>query len=192
MEPNFQVETRHNEDAYKSMITVHYMRHKKNKYSDKLLYLVGALLAAVVWYMTAGHNYRSIRALGAGLMTLAIFWLLVPYLDRVSAQNVCRRLANTTIKSAQKNKIFGIPTRYRFYADRLDAADGEGSVETLYADITDMVETEDYFILFGKDGRCILARKSDFTVGTPEAFSAFIATACGRKLDFFEMPSRRR
>ena len=30
MEPNFQVETAHDQDAYNNMVTAHYMLHEKN------------------------------------------------------------------------------------------------------------------------------------------------------------------
>lgn len=192
MEPKFQVETAHNEDAYKNMLTVHYMRHKKNRHSLPMLYAVCVFLGVVVWYFSAGGNYASIRALGSGIFIAALACILAPALDRFSAARVCQRLSQTTIKAARKNKVFGLPTRYRFYGDRLDAADNAGSVETPYSQINDLVETKDYFLLFAVDGKCILARKSDFTLGTPEEFSAFIGPACGRKLDFFEMPKPRR
>lgn len=192
MEPKFQVETAHNEDAYKNMLTVHYMRHQKNKHSLLMLYAVCVFLGAVVWYFSAGGNYTSIRALGAGIFVAAVTCILAPTLDRFSAARVCQRLTQTATKAAKKNKIFGLPTRYRFYDDRLDAADNAGCVETPYSQINDLVETKDYFLLFAVDGKCVLIRKSDFTLGTPEDFSAFIGPACGRKLEFFEMPQRRR
>lgn len=190
MEPIFQVETAHNEDAYNNMVTVHYMRHQKN--SVKLLYGVAAVLAVMVWYFTAGGNYTSIRALGSGIFTLAIIALLVPYIDRFSAGQVCHRMKQTVVKAAKKNDIYGIPTRYRFYEASLDASDGQGCVETAYSRVTDLVETEGYYLLFIDNGQCILARKSDFTLGTADDFAAFISRATGKKMDFFEMPKRRR
>lgn len=190
MEPIYQIETAHNEEAYHNMVTVHYMRHQKN--SVKLLYGLAVVLALLVWYMTAGGDYGSIRALGAGIFALAVILLLVPYIDRFSAAQLCRRMKDTVVKAAKKNGIYGIPTRYRFYADRLDAADGAGCVETPYSRVTDLVETEGYFLLFIDNGQCILARKSDFTKGAADEFSAFLPQAVGKKMDFFEMTRGRR
>lgn len=190
MEPIFQVETAHNEDAYNDMVTVHYMRHQKN--SVKMLYALAIGLALLVYGMTAGGNWTSIRAVGSGVFTGAVALLLVPYIDRFSAKQVCRRMKDSVVKGAKKNGIYGIPTRYRFYETAMDAADGSGSVETEYSRITDLVETEGYFLLFVDNGQCILARKADFTQGSADDFSAFIAKAAGKKMDFFEMPKRRR
>ena len=175
MEPNFQVETAHDQDAYNNMVTAHYMLHEKN--SIKSLYALAVVLALCVWWIAAGGNYTSIRALGSGITTLAIVLLLVPYLDRV-------------VKAAKKNKFYGIPTRYRFYDDKLDASDSAGSVETPYSQVTDLVETERYFLVFLKSGQCVLARKTDFTVGEAADFKDFLTRACGRDMRFFEMPKR--
>lgn len=190
MEPIFQVETAHNEDAYNNMVTTHYMLHQKN--SVKLLYVLAAALGVLVWWFSAAGNYASIGALGGGIMTLAIAFLAVPYVDRFSAQQVCRRMKQNVVKAAKKSKIYGIPTRYRFYEDRLDASDGSGCVETAYSRVTDLVETEGYYLIFIDNGQCILARKTDFTVGDPEGFTAFMEKACSRKMTAFEMPKRRR
>ena len=152
MEPNFQVETAHDQDAYNNMVTAHYM------------------LALCVWWIAAGGNYTSIRALGSGITTLAIVLLLVPYVDRFAARQVCHRLLDRVVKAAKKNKFYGIPTRYRFYDDKLDASDSAGSVETPYSQVTDLVETERYFLVFLKSGQCVLARKTDFTVGEAADF----------------------
>lgn len=107
----------------------------------------------------AGGNYTSIRALGSGITTLAIVLLLAPYVDRFAARQVCHRLLDRVVKAAKKNKFYGIPTRYRFYDDKLDASDSAGSVETPYSQVTDLVETERYFLVFLKSGQCVLAAK---------------------------------
>lgn len=189
MEPKFQIESAHDEDAYNNMVTVHYMLHKKNPV--KYLYILGAVIALMVWFIVAGENYASIRAAGMGIATLAIIWLLVPYIDRFSAQQVCRRLKGTVTKAAKKNEFYGIPIRYRFYDDKMDASDNQGCVTTSYEQVSDLVETEGYFLVFQRDGRCILARKTDFTIGGAADFKPFIAAACGREMRFFEMPKFR-
>lgn len=190
MEPNFQIETAHNKEAYRTMVTAHYMLHQKN--SIKLLYGLAAVLGVMVWWVVAAGNYGSMRALGSGLATGAIALLCVPYIDRFAANQVCSRLLDRIVKAAKKNKFYGIPTRYRFYEDKLDASDGAGSVDTPYDEVTDLVETTDYFLVFVKSGQCILARKTDFTLGTAEDFKVFIAKACGRDMRPFEMPLRRQ
>ena len=193
MEPRFQVETRHGEEAYRDMAAVHFMRHKKNPHSTMMLYVLGVVLAAVVWFAAAEGDYTSVSALGAGIFTLAAAWLLTPYIDRFSAQRVCQRLADTTIRAAKKAHTFGIPTRYRFYEDHMDAADGAGCIETPYSKVTDLVETQHYFLLFDNDGKCVLARKSDFTLGDPKDFSPFLSSVCGRAMEPFQpAPARRR
>lgn len=189
MEPKFQVETVHNEDAYHNMVTVHYMLHKKNP--TWYLYLLGAVLALAVWFLAANGNYASLRAVGIGITTLAIIWLLVPFIDRFSAKQVCHRLKGTIIKGAKKNGFFGIPTRYRFYETEMDFADSQGSVTVPYSGVSDLVETDGYFLVFQRDGRCALARKTDFTLGKAEDFKAFLSAACGREMRFFEMPKSR-
>ena len=188
MEPNFQVETAHDQDAYNNMVTAHYMLHEKN--SIKSLYALAVVLALCVWWIAAGGNYTSIRALGSGITTLAIVLLLVPYVDRFAARQVCHRLLDRVVKAAKKNKFYGIPTRYRFYDDKLDASDSAGSVETPYSQVTDLVETELYFLVFLKSGQCVLAPKTDFTVGEAADFKDFLTRACGRDMRFFEMPKR--
>ena len=55
MEPNFQVETAHDQDAYNNMVTAHYMLHEKN--SIKSLYALAVVLALCVWWIAAGGNY---------------------------------------------------------------------------------------------------------------------------------------
>ena len=103
MEPNFQVETAHDQDAYNNMVTAHYMLHEKN--SIKSLYALAVVLALCVWWIAAGGNYTSIRALGSGITTLAIVLLLVPYVDRFAARQVCHRLLDRVVKAAKKKKI---------------------------------------------------------------------------------------
>ena len=111
-------------------------------------------------------------------------------MDRFAARQVCHRLLDRVVKAAKKNKFYGIPTRYRFYDDKLDASDSAGSVETPYSQVTDLVETERYFLVFLKSGQCVLARKTDFTVGEAADFKDFLTRACGRDMRFFEMPKR--
>lgn len=190
MEPKFQVETRHDSDAYNNMITVHYMRHQKN--SVKALYVLGVVLALFIWFAAARGNYMSLSALGTGIFCLALILLAVPYVDRMAARNVCRRMLRGAVKSAGKGHTLGLPTRYRFYEDRLDASDSGGCVETPYAEVTDLVETDGYFLLYLESGQCILARKKDFTVGTSEDFKPFISERCGKEMAFFEMSWRNR
>lgn len=190
MEPIFQVETAHDTDAYNNMVTAHYMRHQKN--SIKALYALGVVLGLCIWLMVSGGNLRDLRALGTGIFFLALILLLVPYLDRFAALQVCKRMLRSIEKAARKNKIYALPTRYRFYEDHLDASDNSGTVETPYTKVKDLVETEDYFLLFLESSQCILARKKDFTLGDADGFQAFIAGACGRELAFFPMPRRRR
>lgn len=190
MEPNFQVETRHDSDAYNNMITVHYVRHQKN--SIKALYALGVVLALFVWFISAGGNYASIRALGTGIFSLALILLAVPYVDRIAAKNVCRRMLRGAVKAAEKGDTYGLPTRYRFYEDHLDATDSAGCVESPYSKVTDLVETDGYYLLFLESGQCILARKTDFTVGTSKDFKPFISRCCGKEMAFFEMSWRNR
>lgn len=189
MEPIFQVETAHDTDAYNNMVTTHYMRHQKN--SIKALYALGVVLGLCIWLLLSGGNFANLRALGTSIFFLALILLLVPYLDRFAALQVCRRMLRSIEKSARKNKTYALPTRYRFYEDRLDASDSSGSVETPYTKVKDLVETENYFLLFLESSQCILARKKDFTVGSAADFKAFIAGACGREMAFFQMPRRR-
>lgn len=190
MEPIFQVETRHDSDAYSNMITVHYMRHQKN--SIKSLYVLGIALAAAIWLITANGSFTSLRALGTGIFSLALILLAVPYVDRIAAQNVCRRMLRSAVKAAEKGDTYGLPTRYRFYEEHLDASDSAGCVETPYTKVTDLVETADYDLIFLESGQCILARKTDFTLGTAADLKPFLAQRCGREMDFFEMPRRNR
>lgn len=190
MEPNFQIETAHDKDAYRNMVTAHYMLHQKN--SIKLLYVLAAVLGVVVWWMVAAGNLASMRALGSGLATGAIAMLCVPYIDGFAARQVCSRLFDRVVKAAKKNRFYGIPTRYRFYEDKLDASDGAGCVETPYGEVTDLVETQGYYLLFIKSGQCILARKTDFSLGTAEDFKPFISKACDREMRPFEMPKKKR
>lgn len=186
MEAKFQVETVHDQEAYRNMVTVHYMLHQKN--SVKILYVLGALLALCVWWSAGNGRFASLGGFGAGLMTLAVSFLAIPYIDRFAARRVCARLLDRVVKGAKKNKTFGIPTRYRFYEDRLDASDGVGTVETLYSQVTDLVETQGYYLVFLQSGQCILARKSDFTAGTAAELGPFLSAACGRPLRTYEMP----
>ena len=187
MEPRFQVEAVHDREAHRNMVTVHYMLHQKN--SVKALYAVGALLALCVWWTTANGDLTSIRALGTGLLTFAVLFLAIPYIDRFAARQGCARVLGRVVKGAKKSKTFGIPTRYRFYEDRLDASDSEGTIETPYSQVTDLVETQGYHLIFLQSGQCIVARKSDLTLGTPEELGPFLAEACGRPLRTYEMPA---
>ena len=107
MEPNFQVETAHDQDAYNNMVTAHYMLHEKN--SIKSLYALAVVLALCVWWIAAGGNYTSIRALGSGITTLAIVLLLVPYVDRFAARQVCHRLLDRVVKAAKKTNSTASP-----------------------------------------------------------------------------------
>lgn len=190
MEPRFQVETAHDADAYNNMVTTHYMLHQKN--SIKLLYVLGVVLALGIWWLASGGNPANLRALGTGIFFLAVILLLVPYLDRFAARQVCQRMLRGIVKAARKGKTMGLPTRYRFFDDHLDAADSAGSVETPYAKVTDLVETQGYFLVFLESGQCILARKKDFTKGAAEEFKPFISGACGREMTFYEMETPRR
>lgn len=189
MEPIFQAETRHDTDAYNNMVTAHYMLHQKN--SVKALYVLGVALALIIWFLASGGNFANLSALGTGIFTLALILLAVPYVDRFSAAQVCARMLRGVVRSAQKNGSYGLATRYRFYEDRLDAADKAGCVETPYQKVKDLVETRDYFLIFLESGQCILTRKTDFTLGDPAEFKPFLTARCGREMLFFEMPRRR-
>jgi len=190
MEPRFQVETRHNEAAYRAMATVHFLRHTKNKHSLAMLYGLVAVLGVLMWFLTADGNYGSLRALGSGLLVLGVGALVAPYLDRFSAGNVCKRLSDNLIKGAKKGKTFGIPTRYRFYEDRLEASDGAGTIVTPYDKVTDSVETEAFFLFFDKDGRCTLFSKEHFTIGDADGLRDFLGEK-GRKPELFLIENKK-
>ena len=68
MEPLFQVETAHDADAYRHMVTVHYMLHQKNPVWA--LYALAVVLALFIWWMAAAGNYTSLSALGTGVFCL--------------------------------------------------------------------------------------------------------------------------
>ena len=140
MEPLFQVETAHDADAYRHMVTVHYMLHQKNPVWA--LYALAVVLALFIWWMAAAGNYTSLSALGTGVFCLALFLLAVPYVDRSAAKRVCHRMEKQVVKAAKKNDAYAKPIRYRFFEDHLDAADSAGSSETPYGQITDLVEDE--------------------------------------------------
>ena len=74
----------------------------------------------------------------------------------------------------------------------LDAADSAGSSETLYGQITDLVEADGYLLVFLKSGQCILARKKDFTLGDPAGLFPFLAQRSGRAPRTFQMPEKGR
>lgn len=190
MEPLFQVETAHDADAYGNMVTVHYMLHQKNPIWT--LYLLAVVVAVAIWWLAAAGNYTSLSALGTGIFCLALFLLGVPYVDRSAAQRVCRRMEKQVVKAARKNGAYGKPIRYRFFDDHLDSADGAGSTETPYDQITDLVETDGYLLVFLKSGQCVLARKRDFTLGDPAGLFPFLAQRSGKTPRTFQMPRRGR
>lgn len=190
MEPLFQVETAHDAESYRHMVTAHYMLHQKNPIWA--LYALAVVLALFIWWMAAAGNYTSLSALGTGIFCLALFLLAVPYVDRSAALRVCRRMEKQVVKAARKNGAYGKPIRYRFFEDHLDSADSGGSTETAYDQITDLVETEGYLLVFLKSGQCILARKKDFTQGDPAALFPLLEQRSGKIPRTFRMPERRR
>lgn len=190
MEPLFQVETAHDADAYANMITVHYMLHQKNPVWT--LYVMAVVVAAALWWLVADGDYTSLAALGIGFSCLAFFLLGVPYLDRFSAQRVCRRMERRLVKAVRENGTYGKLIRYRFFEDHLDSADSVGGAESSYDQITDLVETEGYLLVFLKSGQCILAQKKDFTLGDPAALFPFLAQRSGKTPRIFQMPRRDR
>lgn len=190
MEPLFQVETAHDADAYGNMVTVHYMLHEKNPIWA--LYILAVVVAAAIWWLAAAGNYTSLSALGTGIFCLAFFLLGVPYVDRFAAQRVCRRMEKQVVKAARKNGAYGKPIRYRFFDDHLDSADSAGSTETPYDQITDLVETAGYLLVFLKSGQCVLARKKDFTLGDPAALFPLLEQRSGKTPRTFQMPRRGR
>lgn len=190
MEPLFQVETAHDADAYRHMVTVHYMLHQKSPVWT--LYALAVVLALFIWWMAAAGNYASLSALGTGVFCLAFFLLGVPYVDRSAAKRVCRRMEKQVVKAAKKNDAYAKPIRYRFFEDHLDAADSAGSSETPYGQITDLVETEDYLLIFLQSGQCILARKRDFTLGDPAGLFPLLSQRSGKTPRTFRMTEKRR
>ena len=190
MEPLFQVETAHDADAYRHMVTAHYMLHQKNP--TWALYALAVVLALFIWWIAAAGNYTSLSALGTGVFCLAFFLLAVPYVDRSAALRVCRRMEKQVVKAAQKNGAYGKPIRYRFFEDHLDSADSGGSTETSYDQITDLVETGGYLLVFLRSGQCILARKKDFTQGDPAGLFSFLAQRSGTSPRAFQMPEKHR
>ena len=190
MEPLFQVETTHDADAYRHMVTVHYMLHQKNPVWA--LYALAVVLALFIWWLSAAGNYTSLSALGTGVFCLAFFLMAVPYVDRSAARRVCRRMEKQVVKAARKNGAYGKPIRYRFFEDHLDAADSGGSSETPYDQITDLVEAGGYLLVFLKSGQCILARKKDFTLGGPAGLFPFLEARSGKAPRTFQMPEKGR
>ena len=85
MEPNFQVETAHDQDAYNNMVTAHYMLHEKN--SIKSLY-AAVVLGSCAFGGFAGGNYTR-SELWLRITTLAIS--LLSLMDRFAARQ-CHRL----------------------------------------------------------------------------------------------------
>ena len=67
-----------------------------------------------------------------------------------------------------------------------------GTVETLYSQVTDLVETQGYSLVFLQSGQCILARKRDFTLGDPAGLFPFLAQRSGRAPRTFQMPEKGR
>lgn len=190
MEPLFQVETAHDANAYRHMVTVHYMLHQKNPVWA--LYALAVVLALFIWWMAAAGNYTSLSALGTGVFCLAFFLLGVPYVDRSAAKRVCRRMEKQVVKAAKKNDAYAKPIRYRFFDDHLDAADSTGSSQTPYTQTTDLVETEDYLLIFLQSGQCILARKKDFTLGDPAGLFPLLSQRSGKTPRTFRMTEKRR
>lgn len=190
MEPLFQVETAHDADAYRHMVTVHYMLHQKNPVWA--LYALAVVLALFIWWMAAAGNYTSLSALGTGVFCLALFLLGVPYVDRSAAKRVCRRMEKQVVKAAKKNGAYGKPIRYRFFDDHLDSADSTGSTETPYDQITDLVETDSYLLIFLKSGQCLLVRKTGFTLGDPAGLFPFLEAHSGKAPRTFQMPEKGR
>ena len=92
------METAHDQDAYNNMVTAHYMLHEKNSIKPVC---PRRRTGPVRLGIAAGGNY-SIRALGSGITTLAIVLLLVPYVDRFAARQVCHRLLDRVVKAAKK------------------------------------------------------------------------------------------
>lgn len=192
VDPNFQVETRLDSDAYLNIVTVHYMLHQKS--SIRALYVLGVGLAVCIWFLAARGNYAGLSALGAGLFSLAVILLLVPYWDRFAARRVCRRMHRGAVRAAEKSRIYLLPVRYRFYDGHMDISDRTGRVELPYQKVTDLVETAGYFLVFySGNTMCIPARKRDFTTGDCREFGPFLEARCNRKPVFFDLsrPSGR-
>lgn len=189
MEPNFQVETKHTQQTYQHMVSAHFMRHKKN--SIVPLYILMGVLALGVWYLAAEGDLFSIGALGTGLFTLAAGTLLVPTLDRISARNVCKRLCQTTVKAVEKQRLMGIPVRYRFYPDTMESAGEDGTVDLGYDLVNDLVDSKIFYLVFLENGQCVAVDKTHFTLGDPDQFPAFMAEKTGKTWASFEVPKGR-
>ena len=186
MEPIFQVETAHDREAYRNLITVHYMFHEKTPIGA--LYIFGVMLGAAVWWMVSDGQTTTVRAIGAGLMTLALFWLATPHIDKFCAGQVCARMLERAIKGAKKGGSYGLPTRARFYEDSLDVSDQAGTVKAAYSEITDLVETEGYYLVFLRGTQCVLVPKGGFIQGEASDFRPFIEAVSGRTMREFQIP----
>ncbi|MBQ8746272.1 MAG: YcxB family protein [Clostridia bacterium] len=69
-----------------------------------------------------------------------------------------------------------------FYEDHYCTLTNVGKSEFSYGNITDIAETEEYFVfLFGKNHAQVYEKKS-ITGGTESAFGAFIEKATGKKI----------
>ena len=177
MEILFQVQTRHDEEAYWEMTVAHHRLHAKLniKWTYLLVSAVWVALSAIMLPEVESTFWHWVLRLGV----LALMLLLVGPLDRRSDRSIQRILFRQTLKNARG---MGGLIEYSFYDSAFTVHDSDGFTESGYQIFADLVETDRYYLLFIGKSMIHLLRKSDFTVGTAAEFGVFIQRVCGKSM----------
>lgn len=83
----------------------------------------------------------------------------------------------------EKKKYEGTITSTSFFDDHLCDVSNQNFTTTLaYSEVTAVEESNDFFFILYPGGRAVISAKSDFTIGTPDDFCAFIQEKTGKKI----------
>lgn len=83
----------------------------------------------------------------------------------------------------EKKKYEGTITSTSFFDDHLCDVSNQNATTTLaYSGVTAIEESDDFFLMLYPGARAIITAKSDFTIGTPDDFRAFIVEKTGKKI----------
>lgn len=190
MEPRFEVQSVYSIEYIRKLYRIFSIRPKYKR--TRLLNFIAAifclyvtvplfnpmiiqpLLKGVFMERLAANPLVVLYSLAAPFM-IAYFLIISIFADRVDAHR----------RWKEQRKYEGTITSTQFFDDHFcDLSSSSITTALSYCEVITIEESCDFFMMIYPGSRAISVAKSDFTIGTPDDFRAFIEAKTRKKIKF--------
>ena len=190
MEPRFEVQTVYSKEYINKLYRTFAKRPKYRR--TRLIYLIGALIylyllrhllnPVVIRGLFSSRFFDLLIENPIGVLALALSPVLVVY---CAFKCIFMVRLDAHRKWKEQKKYEGTISPTSFFDDHLsDLSNKSRTTSFSYEEVTAIEESDDFFFIFYMEANAIIIAKSDFTIGTPDDFRAFIVEKTGKKVKF--------